>query len=83
MIWVRDDDGEPLHLPFHPLPGIIPEGATHWRCCKHHQCAAPFHEMFGRRADGMAFNPGNQVQVGTVISEIRSFEPERTAKVEL
>jgi hypothetical protein len=27
MIWVRDDDGEPLHLPFHPLRGIIPEGA--------------------------------------------------------
>ena len=27
MTWVRDDDGEPFHLPFHPLPGIIPEGA--------------------------------------------------------
>ena len=38
MIWVRDDDGEPLHLPFHPLPGIIPEGATHGRCCKHVNC---------------------------------------------
>jgi hypothetical protein len=38
--------------------------------------------MFGRRADGMAFNLRNQIQVGTVISEIRSFKPQRTAKVE-
>ena len=28
----------------------------YWRCCKHHQCSAPFHEMPGRRAVGMAFN---------------------------
>ena len=28
MTWLRDDDGETLHLPFHMLPGIIPEGAV-------------------------------------------------------
>jgi hypothetical protein len=52
----------------HALPRIlfilVPPGRAGalqlfiWRCCscRHHQCSAPFHEVLGGRAVGMAFN---------------------------
>ena len=45
------------------LAGIGGTLQFYWRCCKHHQCSAPFHEMRGRRAAGMVFNLRNQIQV--------------------
>ena len=55
----------------------------YWRCCKHHQCSAPFHEMPGRRAAGMVFNSTCQMSPFPFSdSVIRYFGPWKSAKVE-